>query len=63
MLSGIEFIKQSLGLHHFWRIMKEHSFFLEVTFSPRDASLPGTMLFAENLMHYLEKLFRFQTVL
>ncbi|MGI6050157.1 MAG: DUF2935 domain-containing protein [Acetivibrionales bacterium] len=39
MLSGIEFIKQSLGLHLFFgRIMKEHSFFLEVAFSPRDAS-------------------------
>jgi hypothetical protein len=39
MLSGIEFIKQSLGLHLFFaRIMKEHSFFLEVGFTPRDAS-------------------------
>lgn len=38
MLSGIEFIKQSLGLHLFFaRIMKEHSFFLEVGFTPRDA--------------------------
>jgi hypothetical protein len=39
MLSNIEFIKQSLGLHLFFaRIMKEHSFFLEVGFTPRDAS-------------------------
>jgi hypothetical protein len=39
MLSSIEFIKQSLGLHLFFaRIMKEHSFFLEVGFTPRDAS-------------------------
>jgi len=38
MLSGDEFIKQSLGLHLFFaRIMKEHSFFLEVGFTPRDA--------------------------
>ena len=39
MLSSVEFIKQSLGLHLFFaRIMKEHSFFLEVGFTPRDAS-------------------------
>jgi hypothetical protein len=39
MLSGIEFIKQSLGLHLFFaRIMKEHAFFLETSFTPRDAS-------------------------
>lgn len=39
MLSSIDFIKQSLGLHLFFaRIMKEHSFFLEVAFTPRDAS-------------------------
>jgi hypothetical protein len=39
MLTSIEFIKQSLGLHLFFaRIMKEHSFFLEVGFTPRDAS-------------------------
>jgi hypothetical protein len=39
MLSSVEFIKQSLGLHLFFgRIMKEHSFFLEAAFTPRDAS-------------------------
>ncbi|NMA67649.1 MAG: DUF2935 domain-containing protein [Clostridiaceae bacterium] len=39
MLSSIEFIKQSLALHLFYgRIMKEHSFFLEVGFMPRDTS-------------------------
>lgn len=39
MLSNADFIKQSLGLHLFFaRIMKEHSFFLEVGFTPRDAS-------------------------
>jgi hypothetical protein len=39
MLSGIEFIKQSLALHLFFaRIMKEHSFFLEVGFTPRDTN-------------------------
>ena len=38
MLSSMEFIKKSLGLHLFFaRIMKEHSFFLEVGFTPRDA--------------------------
>ncbi len=39
MLSSVEFIKQSLGLHLFFaRIMKEHSLFLEAGFTPRDAS-------------------------
>jgi len=39
VLSSIEFIKQSLGLHLFFaRIMKEHSFFLEAGFTPRDTS-------------------------
>ncbi len=39
MLSTTEFIKQSLGLHLFFaRIMKEHSFFLEAAFTPRDTS-------------------------
>ena len=39
MLSSSEFIKQSLGLHLFFaRIMKEHSFFLQAAFTPRDAS-------------------------
>lgn len=39
MFSSTEFIKQSLGLHLFFaRIMKEHSFFLQVGFTPRDDS-------------------------
>jgi hypothetical protein len=39
MLSNVEFIRQSLGLHLFFaRIMKEHSLFLELGFTPRDAS-------------------------
>ncbi|NLU51300.1 MAG: DUF2935 domain-containing protein [Clostridiaceae bacterium] len=39
MLSNTEYIKQSLGLHLFFaRIMKEHSFFLEVSFTPRDSN-------------------------
>ena len=39
MISSIEFIKQSLGLHLFFaRIMKEHSFFLEAGFTPRDTN-------------------------
>jgi len=38
MLSSAEFIKQSLALHLFFgRIMKEHSFFLQVAFTPRDS--------------------------
>lgn len=37
MISLCEFIKQSLGLHLFFaRIMKEHSLFLELGFTPRD---------------------------
>jgi len=39
MLSSNEFIRQSLELHLFFaRIMKEHSFFLEVGFTPKDSS-------------------------
>lgn len=39
MLSSAEFIKQSLQIHLFFgRIMKEHSFFLEIAFTPKDAS-------------------------
>lgn len=39
MLSNTEYIKQSLGLHLFFaRIMKEYSFFLEVSFTPRDSN-------------------------
>lgn len=39
MLSDLQFVKQSLGTHLFFiRIMKEHSFFLEVGFTPRDYS-------------------------
>lgn len=34
-----EFVKQSLALHLFFgRIMKEHSFFLQIGFTPRDAN-------------------------
>ncbi|AOT72809.1 DUF2935 domain-containing protein [Geosporobacter ferrireducens] len=39
MLSSIDFVRQSLEVHLFFaRIMKEHSFFLEVGFTPRDAN-------------------------
>lgn len=39
-MTANEFIKQSLALHLFFaRIMKEHSFFLEVGFTPRDDNL------------------------
>lgn len=37
MLSSSKFIQQSLELHLFFaRIMKEHSFFLQVSFTPKD---------------------------
>ncbi|CAB1244437.1 DUF2935 domain-containing protein [Clostridium sp. WLY-B-L2] len=40
MLSSIEFVRQSLGLHLFFaRIMKEHSFFLEVGFTQKNSNL------------------------
>ncbi len=43
MLSSMDFVRQSLELHLFFaRIMKEHSFFLEVSFTPRDMSFSKT---------------------
>ena len=40
MLSNIKFIRQSLELHLFFtRIMKEHSFFLQIGFTQRDSNL------------------------
>ena len=37
MLTSMDFVRQSLELHLFFaRIMKEHSFFLELGFTPRD---------------------------
>lgn len=40
MISSSDYIKQSLALHLFFgRIMKEHSFFLEVGFVPKDQNL------------------------
>lgn len=37
MLNSSEYIKQSLATHLFFaRIMKEHSFFLQINFTPRD---------------------------
>ncbi len=39
MLSSIDFIRRSLETHLFFaRVMKEHSFFLQVGFTPRDTS-------------------------
>lgn len=39
MLSSTDFIRQSLELHLFFgRIMKEHSFFLQIGFTPRDSN-------------------------
>lgn len=43
MLSAMEYVRQSLGLHLFFiRIMKEHSFFLEIGFTPRDSDFTET---------------------
>lgn len=39
MLSSMDFVKKSLDIHLFFaRIMKEHSFFLQVGFTPRDST-------------------------
>ena len=39
-MTSLEYIKQSLALHLFFaRIMKEHSFFLQVAFTPKDKQL------------------------
>ena len=39
MIAGMEFVRRSLELHLFFaRIMKEHSFFLEIGFTPKDAN-------------------------
>jgi len=60
MLSNEEFIQQSLELNLFFmRIMKEHAFFIEAAFSPKDQSLAQqadtlkcefTSLLAETIM-------------
>ncbi len=43
MLSTINYVRHSLGLHLFFtRIMKEHSFFLEIGFTPRDSNFSET---------------------
>lgn len=43
MLSPMEYVRQSLELHLFFtRIMKEHSFFLEIGFTPRDSDFTET---------------------
>jgi hypothetical protein len=40
MFPSADFVRQSLDLHLFYaRIMKEHSFFLQVSFTPKDAQL------------------------
>jgi len=39
MLTSFDFVRQSLDIHLFFaRIMKEHSFFLEAGFTPKDAN-------------------------
>lgn len=43
MLSSMDYIRHSLELHLFFaRIMKEHSFFLEMGFTPRDSQFTDT---------------------
>jgi hypothetical protein len=60
MLSTMEYVRQSLGLHLFFaRIMKEHSFFLEIGFTPKDSSFMDAadefrMAFDEFLMDVIE---------
>lgn len=49
MLSRSDFVRQSLGTHLFFaRIMKEHSFFLQIGFTPRDVK------FAERAAEFKE---------
>ena len=38
-MSSMDFVRRSIDLHLFFgRIMKEHSFFLEAGFTPKDAN-------------------------
>lgn len=54
MLLGKEYIRQSLELHLFFaRIMKEHSFFLQAAFTPRDKSFAQK---ADNFRRQFDKL-------
>lgn len=54
MLSDNKFIRQSLELHLFFaRIMKEHSFFLQISFTPRDSNF---MQKANLFRHEFDKL-------
>lgn len=54
MLSDNKFIRQSLELHLFFaRIMKEHSFFLQISFTPRDSNF---MQKANSFRHEFDKL-------
>jgi len=42
MTSDAEFVRQSLEVHLFFaRIMKEHSFFLQIGFTPKDSNFSG----------------------
>ena len=42
MISSSDFVRQSLEVHLFFaRIMKEHSFFLEIGFTPKDTNFTG----------------------
>ncbi len=54
MLSSSEFLKQSLGLHLFFtRIMKEHSFFLEIALHLEMLALPNRqIIFVESLTKF-----------
>ncbi len=52
MLSRRDFIRQSLETHLFFaRIMKEHSFFLQISFTPRDDKF---IMHADELKHEFE---------
>ncbi len=54
MLSDNKYIRQSLELHLFFaRIMKEHSFFLQISFTPRDSDF---MQKANSFRHEFDKL-------
>ena len=56
MLSNINFVRQSLETHLFFgRIMKEHSFFLQLGFTPRDASFTQQ---ADNFRREFDRLLR-----
>ena len=51
MLSNSKFIRQSLELHLFFaRIMKEHSFFLEIGFTPKNSNYAAIVVEIKTLV-------------